>query len=178
MKQDQLHQDLQACLKALRRFAYSLSGSLADAEDLMQATVVRVLEKGVPAGADVQRWSYRVCRNLWLDSYRARRVRSNWSEEQASLDNAVVDGQRVAEAAIAVGEMTAALQTLPDDQRVLLCLVAVDGLSYREAAELLDIPIGTVMSRISRARAALAVRFATPAGLSEGDVAIHEESNS
>lgn len=164
MNQDQLHRDLQSCLKALRRFALSLSGSLADAEDLMQATVVRVLEKGVPADADVKRWSYRVCRNLWLDAYRARRVRSNWAEEQASLDTLVVDGQRVADTAIAVGEMTEALQALPEDQRALLCLVAVEGFSYREAAEMLEIPMGTVMSRISRARAALALRFSAPAG--------------
>lgn len=159
MDQEQLHQELRACLKAIRRFAYTLSGSIADADDLMQATVVRVLEKGVPADADVQRWSYRVCRNLWIDMNRANRVRSDWTEEQAYLDHAVVDGQRVAEAAITFGEMTKAMRALPEDQRALLSLVAVDGLSYREAAELLDIPIGTVMSRLSRARATLAARF-------------------
>lgn len=161
MDKEQLHRELWACLKAIRRFAYMLSGSIADADDLMQATVVRVLEKGVPADADVQRWSYRVCRNLWIDMNRANRVRSDWTEEQAYLDHAVVDGQRVAEAAITFGEMIEAMRALPKDQRALLSLVAVDGLSYREAAELLDIPIGTVMSRLSRARATLAARFTT-----------------
>lgn len=161
MDQEQLHRELRACLKVIRRFAYTLSGSIADADDLMQATVVRVLEKGVPADADVQRWSYRVCRNLWIDMSRANRVRNDWTEEQAYLDNAVVDGQRVVEAAITFGEMTEAMRALPEDQRALLTLVAVDGLSYREAAELLDIPIGTVMSRLSRARATLAARFTT-----------------
>ena len=161
MDQEQLHRELRACLKVIRRFAYTLSGSIADADDLMQATVVRVLEKGVPADADVQRWSYRVCRNLWIDMSRANRVRNDWTEEQAYLDNAVVDGQRVVEAAITFGEMTEAMRALPEDQRALLTLVAVDGLSYREAAELLDIPIGTVMSRLSRARATLAAHFTT-----------------
>jgi len=159
MDQERLHRELRACLKAIRRFAYTLSGSIADADDLMQATVVRVLEKGVPADADVQRWSFRVCRNLWIDMNRANRVRSEWKEEQAYLDQAVVDGQRIAETTIAFGEMTEAMRELPQDQRALLSLVAVDGLSYREAAELLDIPIGTVMSRLSRARATLAARF-------------------
>lgn len=159
MDQEQLHRELRACLKPLRRFAHTLSGSIADADDLMQATVVRILEKGVPSDANVQRWSYRVCRNLWIDMNRANRVRNNWTEEQVYLDHSVVDGQRVADAAVTFGELTESMRALPEDQRALLTLVAVDGLSYREASDLLDIPIGTVMSRLSRARATLAARF-------------------
>ncbi|KGB55001.1 RNA polymerase, sigma-24 subunit, ECF subfamily [Sphingopyxis sp. LC81] len=157
--EERARQELLACLKGIRRFAYALTGSMADADDLMQATVLRILERPMPADADVRRWSYRICRNLWIDMRRANRVRSEWSALQSEIGETVVDGQHLADVAVSFQEVDMAMRDLPEAQRALLILVAIEGLSYQEAAELLDIPMGTVMSRLSRARASLAVQF-------------------
>lgn len=159
MDQHALHRELQSNLKAIRRFAYSLSGTMADADDLLQATVLRILERGVPADVVLTRWAFRVCRNLWIDQLRMQGTRAIWAREQEDVGERLLDGERVAESSVTFGEVQQAMQALPEDQRVLLALVAVEGLSYREAADVLDIPMGTVMSRMSRARAAMAARF-------------------
>lgn len=159
MMEERARQELLACLKGIRRFAYALTGSMADADDLMQATVLRVLEREMPADADMRRWSYRICRNLWIDMRRANRVRSEWSTLQSEIGETVVDGQHLADVAVSFQEVGMAMRDIPEAQRALLVLVAIEGLSYREAAEFLGIPEGTVMSRLSRARASLVARI-------------------
>lgn len=163
--------ELLGVLPDIRRFAFSLTGKRADADDLLQATVVRVLEKGAPEDADMRRWSYRVAKNIWIDEIRSRRVRSSAvSEGKLEMDDRL-DGERVVLGSISLSEVNRAMERLPDDQRAALSLVAVEGLTYAAAAEALDVPIGTVMSRISRARAALAEIFAIPSVLqSAGEV--------
>ena len=151
-------------LPRLRRFARSLTGSGHDGDDLMQNTVERVLETGVPADADVLRWLFKVCRNLWIDELRAAQVRRRAAEQGELMAEPAVSGEDVALGELALREVDRAMATLPEEQRVVLALVAVEGLSYREAAEVIDIPIGTVMSRLARARAALAARFAESKG--------------
>ncbi len=168
-----LRKGLTDLLPQLRRFAYSLTGTRADADDLLQATVERLLSRGAPEDADIRKWSFRVCRNLWIDEIRSRRVRSAAVSEGKLEAEERIDGERVALGSISVAEVSRAMAGLPDDQRSALSLVAVEGLSYAEAAEMLDIPIGTVMSRISRARAALAERLAPPA-LSAASVSSRE----
>ena len=139
----------------MRRFACSLTRNRDDADDLLQSTLARVLERGVPDGADLLRWMFRVCRNLWIDELRSRTVRGVVGD---AVEPAV-DGEAVLLGEVAVREVTDAMETLPEEQRALLSLVAVEGLTYREASEVLEIPIGTVMSRLARARAALAAHF-------------------
>lgn len=158
-----IRRELTAVLPDIRRFAYSLTGGRADADDLLQATVERILEKGAPADADMRKWSYRVAKNIWIDEIRSRRVRSGAINEGKIEINDRIDGERVVMGSIALAEVNRAMERLPDDQRAALALVAIEGLSYADAAEALDVPIGTVMSRISRARAALAELFAAPA---------------
>lgn len=160
-----LRKELTDLLPCVRRFAYSLTGSRADADDLLQATVERVLEKGAPDDADLRKWSYRICKNLWIDEIRSRRVRTGAVAEGKIDAEDRVDGERAVLGSISLAEVNRAMGRLPDDQRAALSLVAIEGLSYAEAAEALDIPIGTIMSRISRARAALAAMFAAPAAL-------------
>ena len=75
MLSDDQRQALLADLGGLRRFCLSLTGQAADADDLLQATVERLLEKGMPQDAHVSKWAYRVCKNVWIDEIRARVVR-------------------------------------------------------------------------------------------------------
>lgn len=167
MADARLRAALRTLLGDLRRFAYGLSGNGADADDLLQATVVRLLEKGVPDDADIRRWALRVCRNLWIDMIRAKRPNVSWDEAPEAADSAV-DGETAAMARIELNQVQAAIAQLPPDQREVLSLVAVNGLSYREAAEIAEVPIGTIMSRLARARGALAERLGQ-AGEQAGD---------
>ena len=124
----------------------------------MQSTVERVLAKGVPENVDVLRWMYKVCRNLWVDELRAKQVRQR-AHEQPELREATVSGEDVVIGELTLRDVERALANLPHEQRAVLALVAVEGLSYRETAAVLDTPIGTVMSRLARARAAVAHHF-------------------
>src|SRR5690554_5310156 len=81
-------------LPALRRFSWSLTNSAHDADDLLQATVERLLTKGVPVDADLGKWAFTVCRNLWIDEYRSRKVRQNAEWDPMLTDHAHVDGER------------------------------------------------------------------------------------
>jgi RNA polymerase sigma-70 factor (ECF subfamily) len=156
MHEERLKQEIGGILDNLRRFAFSLTGEKQDAYDLLQETIVRLLEKNVPDDADIRKWAFRVCKNIWLDQLRANKVRRLWAESEiGEMDNRQ-DGQKIADDHIALEEVKLIMAELPKDQRTILSLVAVEGFSYKEAAEMMNIPVGTVMSRLSRARAAIA----------------------
>jgi RNA polymerase sigma factor (sigma-70 family) len=156
MDEERLKQEISGIMDNLRRFAFSLTGEKQDAYDLLQETVVRLLEKNVPDDADTRKWAFRVCKNIWLDQLRANKVRRQWTESKiGEMDNRQ-DGQKIADDHIALEEIKSIVAELPDEQRTILSLVAVEGFSYKEAAEMMNIPVGTVMSRLSRARAAIA----------------------
>jgi RNA polymerase sigma factor (sigma-70 family) len=139
----------------LRRFAYSLTGSAADADDLVQATFEKILKKGIPENVEAVKWAFKVCRNVWIDEYRSQKVRQKATqapelqEQTADLQAAPHEStERMAKVNIAMGN-------LPDDQRSILSLVALKGMSYKDVAIISGIPVGTVMSRLSRARNSL-----------------------
>ncbi|MEM1114743.1 MAG: RNA polymerase sigma factor [Pseudomonadota bacterium] len=158
---DPQREALMAELSALRKFCFSLTGAAADADDLLQVTIERILEKGMPEDAHVAKWAYRVCRNAWIDEIRSRDVRQRYPQQAVTDDpDVALSAEQVASQEQAVGDVAAALQQLPAEQRSALVLVAVDGKSYAEAAELLDVPVGTIMSRIARARKNLAAALA------------------
>jgi RNA polymerase sigma factor (sigma-70 family) len=146
-------------LPRVRRFAVSLTGNRHDADDLLQNTVERVLQGKVPDGAQVLKWMFRVCRNLWIDELRSREVRgraaTTLAEESEDAGYPASAGASPVDA-VYLEQVQAAAATLSEEQRAVLSLVAIEGFSYREAAETLEVPIGTVMSRLARARAALA----------------------
>lgn len=148
-------QELVDALPNIRRFALSLTGNMADADDLLQSTVERLLKRGLPDDADVVPWSIKVCRNLWIDEIRARKVRIDASDEPVVIGEQVLMGEQQVHGEMTLGEVQAALARLPEEQRAVIELVAVEGYAYKEAAEVLEIPIGTVMSRLARARTAL-----------------------
>lgn len=149
-----MKKELTALMPMLRRFAYSLTGSPHDADDLLQNTIERLLSKGVPEDVELAKWAFRVCRNIWIDEYRARKIRNN-AAQLPELEEPTVDGENVIYNEITLGEVNNAMDKLPDDQRSIIALVAVQGMSYKEVAETLSIPMGTVMSRLARARVAL-----------------------
>lgn len=148
-------QELMAELRGLKRFCLSLTGSGADADDLLQCTVERLLERGIPDDAHTARWAYRVCKNLWIDELRSREVRTRHANTVAQTGEArdlspSAETQSAGERSLAA--VNEAMAKLPEEQRMALTLVAVEGRSYAEAAEILEVPIGTIMSRIARAR--------------------------
>jgi RNA polymerase sigma-70 factor (ECF subfamily) len=148
-----LRQALIAVLPRLRRFGLALTGSTADADDLVQNTCERVLRHGhqLRELTRLDAWLYGIMRNLWIDEMRYRKVRRH-DEIDAASEVIGEDGQATADGRITLAAVRRAMGRLSADQRIVLMLVCVDGLSYKEAAGVLGIPVGTIMSRLSRAR--------------------------
>jgi len=144
----------------LRRFAASLTGSLETGDDLVQHACERALARTSQwqPGTRLDSWLYRIMRNAWIDERRSIRYRSRAPLEAAD-DSIGENGETVTAARLTLDTVRRELAKLPEEQRVVLTLVCVDGLSYREAAEILSVPVGTVMSRIARGRLALAERI-------------------
>ena len=157
-------EDLVRLVPKLRRFALGLCGNGADADDLVQAACERALknEDAFIAGTRMDSWMYRIVQNLWLDARRRGKVRGTLVDpDDAGLHDGG-KGARTAEDRVMLDRVLGELERLPEGQRAVLALVAVEGLSYREVAEVLEIPVGTVTSRLVRAREALALRLAPP----------------
>lgn len=146
--------DLMSELGGLRRFCLSLTGAAADADDLLQATVERMLEKGMPEDAHTAKWVYRVCKNIWIDELRAKHVRQRHAQAVQTTEEVEQSpsAEAKADAEQHLAMVNSAVMRLPPEQRLALMLVAVEGKSYAEAAEILQVPVGTIMSRIARAR--------------------------
>ncbi|MFD1789856.1 sigma-70 family RNA polymerase sigma factor [Sphingomonas floccifaciens] len=153
--------DLTALLPRLRRFARALTRHAADADDLVQAAVERALvaRSSFVEGTRLDSWMYRIMRNAWIDTARMRaRAAQTFVAEEAGA-SVGDDGDRALEARAELDRVGRAMATLPDEQREAVALVLVEGLAYKEAAEVLDIPMGTLTSRLVRGRAALMDRL-------------------
>lgn len=147
--------DVMGQLASLRRYARSLTRDGGDAEDLVHDTLVKAYERRSTfrPGANLRNWLLSILHNIHVDRVRASRSQSRRAEQAAVLaDEAVEPGQ---DHAVRLGQIRQAFYSLPEEQREALHLVAIEGLSYEQAAAALGIPAGTLMSRISRARAAL-----------------------
>ncbi len=158
---DNVRRQIIALLPRLRRFALTLTGHSSDADDLVQDTVERALRHlhQWEPGTRLDSWMFRIAQNLFIDQLRAKKRSS--AVIANSFDGAErvgFDGTARAESRIAFSDTMAALGTLPADQRSAVALVLIDGMSYRDAALALEIPIGTLTSRLARAREALAAR--------------------
>lgn len=146
--------ELTELLPRLRRFAHALSRNGADADDLTQATVERALrsrEQWQP-GTRLDSWLYRIMRNLWIDTSRARIRKEKNEAPEEEAQNVGDDPRGALEAAIELKRAMAAMERLPDEQREIVALILIEGFGYREVAEMLDLPIGTVSSRLVRGR--------------------------
>lgn len=148
-----------ALLPRLRRFAAGLARNPADGDDLCQATVERALNKRAQyqPGTRLDSWMMTMMRNIWIDEQRARiRRGETFVAEDAGLSVGAGGGQ---EERVALGDIDRALRTLPDEQREAVLLVMVEGYSYKEAAAIVDCPVGTLNSRLVRGRDALLERL-------------------
>lgn len=146
-----------ALLPRLHRFALTLTRNRDESDDLVQATVERALRRLDSWKEDTRldSWMFKIMQNLWIDQIRSRR--SKGSEAPLSELDSVVgeEGEAQMDARSALRSTLQAIMRLPEEQRAVLLLIVVEDLSYREAADVLNIPIGTVMSRLSRARLGL-----------------------
>jgi RNA polymerase sigma-70 factor, ECF subfamily len=155
-----------AVLPRMRRFARGLTGSAVEADDLVQAACERALTRAhqFQEGTRFDSWMFRIVQTIWIDQLRSRNVRQEDAEDEGMHIGTDEPGRR-AEARLALDEVRNALQQIPAEQRAALLLVTVDGLSYKEAAEIADVPVGTIMSRLARARMALQARLDAGGGL-------------
>src|SRR6186997_3383029 len=141
---ESFEQGVLALLPRLRRFAAGLSRDRADADDLCQATIERALvsRDKWEEGTRLDSWMYRIMRNLWIDETRARTRRGEtFVAEEAGL---AVGGEGGQEAALGLRDVDRALATLPDEQREAVLLVMVEGYAYKEAADIVGCPVGTL----------------------------------
>ncbi len=157
MPNDSFREQMIAFLPRLSAFALSLTGNVDQRDDLMQETCARALahkDQWQP-GTRLDSWMFRIAQNLWLDGKRAQRFRGEPVDIDMVSDLTDSDGRMVTESRLALTEVLAGLAQLSPEHRVLIGLVCVDGMTYKEASEVLDLPMGTVMSRLARARLAL-----------------------
>jgi RNA polymerase sigma-70 factor, ECF subfamily len=141
-------------LPRLRRFALALCRSQHTADDLVQGACERALAHAASftPGTRFDAWMFTILRNLWLDTLRRRAVEKTDTDLDAAIGLAGADGVRASEARNALAAVRTAIDALPDEQREIVFLVCIEDMSYREAAAVLALPVGTVMSRLARAR--------------------------
>ena len=149
-----LRDQIAALLPRLRRFARTIARHTADADDLVQITVERALLRLDQWRADtrLESWMFTIMKNAWIDEVRARVRRARVLAPEEAGENV---GDCSAEAQVTAMSVEAAMARLPDDQRIAVGLVLVEGLSYKEAAAVAEIPMGTLTSRLARGREAL-----------------------
>jgi RNA polymerase sigma factor (sigma-70 family) len=162
---DRFCHELTALLPRLRRFARGLTHDPADADDLCQQTVERALRSrhSWQEGARLDAWVYRIMRNQWIDEIRARTRRSQTFAREEEGARVASTGLNDAENLVELGNVGRALAHLPADQREAVVLVLVEGFAYKEAAEIIGIPQGTLTSRLGRGREALLRALGEPA---------------
>lgn len=150
--------ELISLLPRLRRFAYGLTGDGHQADDLVQTGCLKAIERWqqYQSGTSLASWMFRILQTTWLDEYRTRQRQQTESWDEGFEELMGDDGTTLLEARSEARAVRRLVAELPEDQRAVLMLVAVEGLSYKEAAEVLELPLGTVMSRLARARGRLA----------------------
>lgn len=143
-----------AALPRLRRFCQGLAGNAQDGDDLMQSTVERALSRAhqFEAGTRVDSWMFRIAQNLRIDAARAALRRGTQVSVDDLPETMGEDGRATVENRSDLAAAQRALLAVPEDQRAAFLLVVVEGMSYREAADTLEVPVGTIMSRLARAR--------------------------
>lgn len=140
-------------LEALWRYGLVLSRNRDTAEDLVQATCVRALERAeqFAPGTRLDRWLFAILRSIWLNELRARRVRQGSGVVDAEVA-LVFEGSEAIETNILAAQVLSEIGRMAEAQRETVLLVYGEGFSYREAADLLGVPIGTIMSRLAAIR--------------------------
>jgi RNA polymerase sigma-70 factor (ECF subfamily) len=160
----EIQQEMVALLPRLRRFALAQTGSREVADELVQSACERALSRldQFTPGTRLDSWMFRIIHTMWIDR---RRYASRRPEADAKVIEFIPFDARIHEQAEARADLAivrAEVAMLPEEQRLVLALVAIDGQSYQQAAETLGVPIGTIMSRLSRARRRLVDALEAP----------------
>lgn len=160
---DQVRDEIVALLPQLRRFARAIARQPHDADDLVQIAIERALLRFEQWRPDtrLESWMYSIMKNAWVDEVRARVRRDRVLAPEEAGENV---GDTSHEAQVTAMSVEAAMAALPEEQRLAVSLVLVAGLSYREAAAVAEIPIGTLTSRLARGREALMKMLANGEG--------------
>lgn len=159
---DDLGEQIVQLLPRLRRFARSLVNPVQDADDLVQLAIERALSRSEQLRPDAQlsSWMFAILRNAWIDESRSRGRRSRVFVPE-ELGEEVADPSAGGHAdALSVQD---AMARLPIEQREVVGLVLVEGLSYKEASEIIGVPVGTITSRLARGRDSLQSMLGAPA---------------
>ncbi|MDB6086934.1 MAG: polymerase subunit sigma-70 [Gammaproteobacteria bacterium] len=151
---ENVHDQLVALVPRLRRFARNLARDPHDADDVVQIALERALTNldQWRSDARLDSWMFKIVRNAWIDEVRSRMRRNKVFVAEVAGEEV---GAEVTQPAIEMMSVQSAMARLPEDQRTAVSLVLIEGLPYKEAAEVLGIPIGTLTSRLARARSAL-----------------------
>ncbi len=149
-----IHADIAALLPRLRRFARAITYNAEDGDDLVQVAVERALNRSEQweAGTRLDSWIFRIMKNAWIDEVRSRIRRDQVFAPEEAGEHVGDDFAEAHQQRLAIQK---AISLLSDDHRIVIGLVLVDGMAYKEAADVLDIPMGTLTSRLARAREAL-----------------------
>ena len=159
---EELREQIVELVPRLRRFARTLARDPHDADDLVQIAIERALTRSEQLQPDsrLASWMFGILRNAWIDETRTR-GRRNKIFVAAELGENVGDSSGAHVDCLSVQD---AMARLPDEQRIAVGLVLVEGLSYKEAAEIMAVPIGTLTSRLARGRDALQAMLAETTG--------------
>lgn len=158
-----LHSALVALLPRLHRFGLSLTGSVQEGEELVQAACARILAQAARQRAKprLDTWAFTLMRSIW-ESEAGLRDDAQHTNMHAARNLPGIDGEKAMDGVFTLAAVRQSLNQLPAEQRTVLVLICIDGLSYQQAADVLGIPIGTVLSRIARGRESLRQRFVQP----------------
>ena len=158
---ENVHEQIAALLPRLRRFARNLTRNRDDADDVVQIAVERALSRldQWRRDARLDSWMFKILRNVWIDELRSRSRRNKIFLAPEAGENV---GEALIERESELMSVQAAMARLPEEQRTAVSLVLIEGLPYKEAAEVLEIPIGTLTSRLARGREALQALLEPP----------------
>jgi len=144
-------EELTGCILRLRRYARALTGDRTVADDLVQDTLERAWGRFHMwrRGSDLRAWLFTIMHNLYVNQRRSRSAERSVELKNEELE---LPGRATQEDKLEMRDLEAALRRLPDEQREVVLLVGLEQMSYQEVAKVLGIPLGTVMSRLSRGR--------------------------
>ena len=156
----EIEKGLKTFFPRLWRYCFLLSSNADRANDLAQSTSLRALEKShqYTAGTDLDKWLFQIAKTIWLNELRSEAVRNRGG--LATIDEVdIPDNRPGPESSYINKDIILGVMSLPEAQRMVVGLVYIEGYSYSEAAKILDIPVGTIMSRLSAARLKLSKKF-------------------
>lgn len=158
-----IQSDIIVEMPKLRKFASKLTRNASEAEDLLQSTLLRALEKNsyFETGTDLFKWSSKIMYNIFVTDYRRKVKFETQYDPESHIENRAVEADQQVKLEVKV--LGKAMEKMSAEHKEILILVCVKGMQYQEVADMLGIPVGTVRSRLSRARSQLMVLMEGPA---------------